>query len=282
LSRVTSSVVAFQFHSLLDRPVIHGMSGRVRNAGLEGDVGHGRDTVPDIIEANRSAFLHGMSLDPASLTMGRQTHSATVEVVQSRDVGRGRYPLFDGFPATDALVTDVIGATLGVIVADCVPVLLYDPVQHILGLAHAGWRGTVGRIAGRTVDTMRESFGSNPSDVVAAIGPSIGPCCYEVGEEVVSAWNDAGIPGAGAAVQTNGASYHLDLWTANRLVLVAAGVAPDMIETSDICVRCNVGRFFSYRAARQGLAAPGRMLMVAQLSDRTTGALDDGRGGSQS
>jgi YfiH family protein len=214
--------------------------------------------------------------------MARQTHSATVAVVRLQDVGRGRYPLFDGFPTTDALVTDVVGATLGVIVADCVPVLLYDPTRHVVGLAHAGWRGTVGCIASQTVATMRDVFGSNPSDILAGIGPSIGPCCYEVGDEVISAWQGAGVPGAQDAVRECVGSYHLDLWSANRLVLLAAGLEPRRIEVSAECVRCNVERFFSYRAAKQGLAMPGRMLMVAQLGHGTTGASDDDRGNIES
>jgi len=263
----TSARVAFRFETLLDAPVVHGISGRLASAGHQGDVGHGRDTDSDQIEYNRSAFLADLGIDPTVLTLGRQTHGSNVQVVTAVDRGRGRFPKFDGYPETDALVTNDPTIALGVIVADCVPLLLYDPVQHAIGVVHAGWRGTVSGIATRTVETMRASFGTNPVDLRVGIGPSIGPCCYEVGPEVIDAWTERGIDRSSAAISNKGS--HFDLWTANLLNLQAAGVDPAQVELSGVCVRCNVDRFFSYRAARRGAALAGRMLLVAQLAERT-------------
>jgi YfiH family protein len=163
------------------------------------------------------------------------------------------------------MITDSPEVGLGVVVADCVPVLLYDTRRHALGLAHAGWRGTVGLIARETLQAMRAAFGSDPADVAAGIGPSIGPCCYEVGDEVIEAWRAAGVANANHAVVSRHTRYHFDLWTANRLVLVECGVPRRRIEDSALCTRCHRDRLFSYRAAREGLARGGRMMFVAQL-----------------
>ena len=156
--------------------------------------------------------------------------------------------------------------------ADCQALLFVDPGSATrgpaVGVAHAGWRGTVGKIAAETVRTMTEAYGTDPGDVVAGIGPSIGPCCYEVGSDVIEAWQESEVAGLGRAVRERGTEYHFDLWAANRLVLVQAGVPDLQIEYSAHCVRCQHERFFSYRATRQIGASPGRNLMVAQLLSR--------------
>jgi copper oxidase (laccase) domain-containing protein len=115
---------------------------------------------------------------------------------------------------------------------------------------------------------MQQAFGSSPDDIVAGIGPSIGPCCYEVGDEVITEWSARSIRDGGWAVIRRDTSYHFDLWNANRLALIAAGVPRTQIEISGVCVRCAVDRFFSYRASQQGIATPGRMMLIAQLLTR--------------
>lgn len=241
------------------------MSGRVANTEGDGDVGHGPNTESAVIERNRRAFIDesGFSID--SLVVSRQTHGNRVQVVTGSDRGRGLYPAFDGFPAIDAMVTNDCTVALGTIVADCVPVLVYDSRLHAIGLAHAGWRGTVGGIVAETVRTMADAYGTRPGDIVAGIGPSIGPCCYEVGKEVIDAWRDSAVPHLESAIVESESGYHFDLWAANRLVLIEAGVPDDQIEVSAVCVRCQHARFFSYRATRQIGATPGRNMMVAQL-----------------
>jgi YfiH family protein len=260
--------VAFQFGSMLELPIRHAMSGRLNGAPVDGDVGHGPNTIPEVIEANRLAFVTDAGFSIDDLVIGRQTHSTNVAVVTAADRGRGLFPKFDGFPATDAMVTADPAVALGVIVADCVPVLLYDRRRHALGLAHAGWRGAVGAIAAATLQAMSEAYGTDPADIVAGIGPSIGPCCYEVGAEVIEAWTAAGLPDWRDAVRRGVSGYHFDLWSANRQALRQAGVDDRRIVDSAICVRCRPDRFFSYRATKQITAAPGRNLMIAQLLPR--------------
>ena len=112
---------------------------------------------------------------------------------------------------------------------------------------------------------MTDAFGTEPADVVAGIGPSIGPCCYEVGHAVIDAWQESEVANSDRAVIERGSGTHFDLWTANRLVLVQAGVPEQQIEYSALCVRCEHKHFFSYRASRQIGSVAGRNMMVAQL-----------------
>ncbi len=259
------SRVAYQFPAFRGLGFRHAFSGRVRGEDADGDVGHGPNTDSVVIERNRKAFLEDAGYDLADLVVSRQTHGINVEIARREDRGRGLYPTFDGFPATDAMVTNEPSVALGTIVADCVPIILYDPRRQVLGLAHAGWRGTVGAIAAATVQSMTDAFASSPSDIFAGVGPSIGPCCYEVGHEVIDSWSRSDTPGYDRAVLERESGYHFDLWEANRLVLRAAGVPDDQIESSKRCVRCEHERFFSYRATRQLGSPPGRNLMIAQL-----------------
>lgn len=259
------SRVAFRFDGFRQLPLRHAMSGRVPDAAAEGDLGHGPNTDDRVIEANRAAFVEAAGFAMSDLVISRQTHGTRVEVVSAEHRGRGLFPAFDGFPATDAMVTNDPTVALGTIVADCVPILLYDRRQHAIGLAHAGWRGTIAGIAAEAVRTMTVAFGTDPADIVAGIGPSIGPCCYEVGDEVIAAWRGAQTTDQDRAIVKAGARYHFDLWAANWLVLRQAGVPGRQIEYSAQCVRCEHDRFFSYRATRQIGMAPGRNLMIAQL-----------------
>jgi YfiH family protein len=149
--------------------------------------------------------------------------------------------------ATDALITDVPGVPLMLRFADCVPIWFYDPVRRAIGLAHAGWRGTVAGVGRATVAEMGKAFGSRPEDVIACIGPSVGPCCYEVGKDVAYAVGEAfpGVEGQLLSPRANG-SWHLDLWAANRHQLAACGVV--YIEVAGICTACHTDEWFSHRA----------------------------------
>lgn len=257
--------IAYQFLSLTHPRLRHAMSGRRAELPAEGDVGHGPNTVAAIIETNRTAFLEAGGFAPEALVVPRQSHGTTVATARAADRGRGRFPLFDGFLATDSIITNEVDLPLGIIVADCVPVLLFDPVATALGVAHAGWRGTVGGIVRNTIIAMQQQFGTQPEDLLVGIGPSIGPCCYAVGDEVLDAWN-AAVPHAEHVITTRGEARHFDLWQANAVQIEAAGVPSAQIELSGICVRCALEQFFSYRGARQTSAAPGRNMLVAQLS----------------
>ena len=150
-----------------------------------------------------------------------------------------------------------------VLAADCVPVLMYDPRMRVIAAVHAGWRGTVGRIAAKTVERMREKFGCDPRDMLVGIGPSIGPCCFEVGEEVV----EAALEGLGdlkGLVETgkHPGKYQLNLWEANCRQLRQVGVEDARIEVAGICTVCHHDQFFSYRGDRGNTGRFGAGIML--------------------
>ncbi|MGI6604551.1 MAG: peptidoglycan editing factor PgeF [bacterium] len=233
--------------------VRHGFS--TRHGGVSRDalaslnLGFKNDEVSSVLE-NRRRFLTALGLDPARLVTGQQVHGTVVAEVTARDVGRGALRWEDGFPATDALVTSLSGVPIAVATADCVPILYLDPVKKAIGAAHAGWRGSVRGIAQAVVTKLRECYGSNPEDILAAIGPSIGPCCYEVDERVMIPLQD-NFPFWRRVVEPRGdGHWFLNLWELNRRVLVAAGVLERNIAVGELCTSCQVLDFFSYRAEK--------------------------------
>ncbi|MDQ2777265.1 MAG: peptidoglycan editing factor PgeF [Acidobacteriota bacterium] len=154
----------------------------------------------------------------------------------------------------DALITDHTGQSIGIRTADCVPILLLDSKNRAIAAVHAGWRGTASEIVKTVVVAMNERFRSEPADIYAAMGPSIRPCCYEVGEDVAAKFS-ALFPEWG--IENEGMKVRLDLVEANRRHLKSAGVEDDRIFDSGLCTTCDGGQFFSYRREPEN---PGRML----------------------
>jgi len=155
------------------------------------------------------------------------------------------------FPETDGLLTNVSGIALVVQVADCLPIYLYDPAREAIGLLHAGWKGTRLKIASKAVEQMILFFETQPRDLWAFFGPSIGPCCYEVGWEVVRQFSEKYV--------TEG---RLDLWQCNLDQLVDAGVQPERVEMNRLCTVCHPEWFFSHRASG---GTTGRMVAIFEL-----------------
>lgn len=195
---------------------------------------------------------------------------AAGQVVTSRQVHGNRAAVVTGHHAgaivanTDGLVTGTPGLALMLRFADCQPILLYDPEHHVLGLAHAGWRGVAQGIARRMVEAMQQAFGSQPAALLAGLGPAIGPCCYTVGHEVAAAMGYA-LPDWTKVMQSEGQEgWRLDLPGANAQQLAAAGVA--RIEEAGICTACHNDEFFSHRADD---GRTGRFAVVAYLQPGT-------------
>lgn len=189
----------------------------------------------------------------------RQVHAASVRVLKEGETGAGDVA---AVPDGDAIVSNAKGYVLSVQVADCVPIVMASEKAGVVSAVHAGWRGTCAAVARAAVEGMVREFGVNPSDVTAAIGPSIGTCCYEVGPSVREAFTAAGHGDAALArwFRTNEhGSLRLDLWTANRDQLRSAGVREDRIYISGLCTQTHHSLFESYRV--DGRAA-GRMLAL--------------------
>lgn len=185
----------------------------------------------------RGAFLHGLGLEPSTLVCPRQTHGVVVVTAGVGDAGKGAVGPECSIADADAIITNTPGLPIGISVADCVPVALYDPVRGAIGLAHAGREGTVRQIARESVLAMARDFGSEASNMRAVIGPSAGPCCYEVSEELATTFAAAGGPVQG---------QYLDLWEANGRQLRRVGVPAEQISVARICTICGRG-FHSYR-----------------------------------
>lgn len=178
----------------------------------------------------------------------RQIHADGVTVVDEEDAGRGSLEEESIVEETDALVTDTPGLSLCVTLADCVPVVIFDPQLRVVGLAHAGWGGTVSRISSRTVEVMRERFGCDRASLVAAIGPSIGAAGYEVGADVIEKAGVAYGDRASEILQPREDGKALfDLWAANRVDLEGAGVAGERIEVSGVASDRHLEDFYSHR-----------------------------------
>ncbi len=195
----------------------------------------------------RLTFCQQMGIDLDQLVMPRQSHTTHVAVIGQdffdADIAQQEQLLND----IDALVTALPGICIGVNTADCVPIALVDPTHGIIAIAHAGWRGTVGRIAQRTVETMCR-LGATPADIHATMGASICADCFEVGDEVPQAFEQAGFDMT-EIVHRNATTgkAHIDLWSANRQVLEAAGIPADHITLPTACSRCHSDRYFSAR-----------------------------------
>ncbi|HEU4929452.1 MAG TPA: peptidoglycan editing factor PgeF, partial [Candidatus Krumholzibacteria bacterium] len=218
--------------------------------------------------ANRERAAGVVGAAPAWLTFGQQVHGARVSVVGNDNRG-------DVFEETDALVTNAALVPLTILTADCAAIFFFDPIRRAAGIAHAGWRGTVARIAQRTVVTMRDAFGCNPADVLAGIGPSIGPCCYEIGRDVIDAASEAfegrtdevlvepDMASAGSfRASVNEEKKHFDLWRANELILRDAGVREEHIDIARLCTSCRTDLFYSHRAEHGHTGRFGGIVML--------------------
>jgi purine-nucleoside/S-methyl-5'-thioadenosine phosphorylase / adenosine deaminase len=277
-SRRAKGTQFFQADALAKIPwLVHGFSTRVGLAKWD---------TPAAIAANRAKLLGAIGAAKMPLATLRQVHSDVVQVVCAPPGGAGRRQSEDwrSQGAGDAAITRQAGVLVSVQTADCVPILLVDTKQRVVAAVHAGWRGTLARIAVKTLGRMRQEFGTRPQDVVAALGPAIGRCCYQVGPEVARAyaaqfskaadWFDGPFEPQAEGEQQHWLPWltmmppghqpeperaRLDLRAANRSQLAEAGVSPKRIVVSALCTKCRADLFFSYR--REG-AGTGRLLAL--------------------
>ncbi len=205
---------------------------------------------PEHVVENRRRLLEALASDLAEMVVPELVHGPAAAAVDARHAGLGSRRHDDTVPGVDALVTATPGLVLAVTVADCVPILLLDPLTPAVGVAHAGWRGTAGHAAARTVACMEERLGSRPADLLAHLGPSIGPASFEVGPDVVRAVHRA-YGEDPALVTTVGERTYVDLWSANARDLVAAGLDEDNIETAALDTYTAERDLFSARRHRR-------------------------------
>lgn len=209
----------------------------------------------DAAPATWATAVTSVGCDVAQLARVRQVHGAAVRVVRAGDLDK---PI----PDADASMTNVPGLAVAVVAADCVPVLLADPRTGAVAAVHAGWRGTAANVVGAAVTAMTREFGVRSQTLVAAIGPSIGACCYEVGEELLAAFTEAGHTSVDLAewfARDQAGRLRLDLWQANADLLVGAGVPRTQVHVAGLCTKTHVDVLESFRV--EGANA-GRMAAI--------------------
>ena len=209
----------------------------------------------EAVEQNRKLLCSLMPAVPECLVIPHQVHGAEIRNVDDGFLRRDAAEQAALLEGVDALVSGLSGVCLCISTADCIPVLFFDTRLKVIAAAHAGWRGTVMRITEKTLRAMAESYGAEPTDVVACIGPGISPDAFEVGDEVYDAFREAGFDMGRISVRKE--KWHIDLWEANRMQLLDAGVRPEHIELSGICTYGHPEDFFSAR--RLGIRS-GRIL----------------------
>ena len=184
------------------------------------------------------------------MVLSRQTHTTNVRIVTDADRGKGITRERD-YTDVDGLVTNVPGICLVTSYADCVPLFFVDSVKKVIGLSHSGWRGTVGKIGRKTVELMHERFGSDPADILAAVGPSVCMDCYEVSSDVIEKFKEAFPENCWEQLfyEKPDGKYQLDLWKANELIFLESGILPEHIAVTNVCTHCNSDILYSHRAA---------------------------------
>ena len=211
------------------------------------------------VRENYHRIAKSIGVKCENMVLSQQTHTTNVRVVTEKDKGKGVVTPLD-YTDVDGMVTNIPEICLVTFYADCVPLYFVDPVQKAIGLSHSGWRGTVGKIGKETIRKMEEQYGSDPKDILAAVGPSICMDCYEVSEDVILEfkknfeeryWKDL------FYCKENG-KYQLDLWKANEIIFKESGILPEHIAVTNVCTHCNSEILYSHRTSgdrRGNLAA---------------------------
>lgn len=199
----------------------------------------------EAVVENRRRLNNVLGVQAERVAQAQLVHGNHIERVTEQ----APFDAFYKFPSTDGLVTSVRDRPLFIPVADCTAIAFFDPNQQVIGLVHAGWKGVINRIPQRMVETMHTAYGCQPEDIRVGISPGIGPCCYQVREDLVSIFTDAFAEDASRFfLPQPDDTIHLDMWTALRWELQGAGILPEHLEVAEICTACHTDEFYSHRA----------------------------------
>ncbi len=209
----------------------------------------------DIVTRNYKMVSDDMGFYFERITAGRQTHSNNIRIITEEDAGKG-VSRESEFMDVDGLVTNVRQLPLVVYYADCVPILMTDKSAGVIAAVHSGWRGTVGEISGNAIKIMTEQFNAKPENIFAAIGPSIGQCCFETGSEVACEFDSK------LALACGNGKFMVDLWAANERILLKYGLKPDNIDIFKMCTMCNSDILYSYRVNKDTTGRMGAFISL--------------------
>lgn len=271
-----SEVPYVSFPALSEIPFLrYGFSTRLGgvSTGFFSSMNLGSESIPYTddpanIEENYRRIAKSIGFDVNTVVVSHQVHKTNIRLVTEKDLGKGLFRPRD-YEEVDGLITDRPGITLVTKYADCVPLYFVDPVKKAIGLSHSGWRGTVSKIGKITVQAMQDSFHCNQKDLIAVIGPSICKDCYEVGEdtakEFIHAFPKEQIDQI--LMPAKDGKYYLNLWAANRAVLLEAGLQPEHIHISGVCTHCNSDLFFSHRKTQWKRGSLAAFLSMTDSQD---------------
>ncbi len=249
--------MSFETHShhdmlYLTSPLLgvrHGFStrrGGVSSAPLDSlNLGVNRGDLQENLLENYRRFCTAIGTDASRTVLSSQVHETTVRLCTAEDAGKGLLRPRDY--NADALITNTPGLPIAVFSADCGVLLLWDPAHNAVGAIHAGWRGCAAGIVEKAVRTMTEQFATKPAELFAAIGPCIGPCCFETDNDVPTAMEAALGQDAAPYLKKNGEKWHVDLAGLNRQWLLKSGLSPEHIDLCGICTACHPDLFWSHR-----------------------------------
>lgn len=246
----------YTFDSLNTDGIIHAIS--TRRGGVSPSPFHSLNLSvaagdsPGNVNANISRLHHALALDESATVTASQAQADQVAIVDAGDRGTR-------IQNVDALITNAPNLPLLLRFADCVPIFFYDPVRRAIGVAHAGWRGTIAKVAAKTVRAMRDAYGTKTKDVHAGIAPSIGPCCYEIGGDVIAQVR-AGFQRADDLLVPQNGATHLDLWQANAVQLREVGI--EQIEIAAICTADHTDDFYSWRREAKSTGRFGAIIAL--------------------
>lgn len=253
--REDNGILYFKFPLLEESGIVrHAFSTRIGGAskGYFGTMNFSftrGDDREDVLE-NYQRISQVIGCDVSKMVLSHQTHTTNIRIVTEEDAGKGIWKERD-YNDVDGLITNVEGMTLVTFYADCVPLYFVDPVHRAIGLSHSGWKGTVNRMGLRTIEAMSKAYDSRPEDMLACIGPSICGDCYEVSEDVAEAFlREFGSElcyGNSILIDKGNGKYQLDLWAANRIILLSGGILPKHLAVTNVCTKCNPNLLYSHR-----------------------------------
>lgn len=238
-------------HLLVHSDVVHGFT--TRNGGVGEppfdtlNLGLHVGDHPNTVISNRRLACESLGFTLRDWVSGEQVHGVNIALVGKSDAGRGSTHIGTSLTGTDGLITSTPGLLLAAYFADCVPLFFVDPVVPAIGIAHAGWRGTLGGIAERMVEQFQASFDTPPQRLQVWLGPSIGPCCYQVDQSMAEQFRNLALASSYSVIEQRDATFYLDLRLVNRLRLLAAGLYEQNINVSNHCTSCDTKLFFSHR-----------------------------------
>ncbi len=207
------------------------------------NLGISRGDDPENVKKNFEILGDAAGFDSGAVVMSQQEHTTNLHFARGEDKGKG-VTRPRGWTEIDGFITNEPGVVLFTSYADCVPLFFADPVHHAIGLSHSGWRGTAKRMGEATIRRMTEEFGSDPKDMIAAIGPSICQACYEVSEDVALQFPED------CLIRKENGKYQLDLERANYQIFLESGISEEHISTSGLCTSCNKDLLYSHRASK--------------------------------